>query len=49
MTCLRSKVIIPLQKKEALQLIPFLVGEPDSISMFVKFRIEDYLLDFLKN
>ena len=34
MTCLRDRELPSIQKREALQLIPFLMGDVDSINMF---------------
>jgi|LauGreDrversion4_2_1035121.scaffolds.fasta_scaffold47620_4 hypothetical protein len=28
-------------------MIPFLIGELDALNLFMKYRIEDYLYDFL--
>jgi len=28
-------------------MIPFLIGELDALNLFMKYRIEDYLFDFL--
>lgn len=47
--CLKDKDISIQHKKESLQLIPFLLNDSDSIQLFTKNRIEDYMIDFLTN
>ena len=48
MACLRDRDLTALQKKDALRLVPFLIGDRESIQMFLSVRIEDYLVDFLR-
>jgi hypothetical protein len=47
--CLKDKDLPINQKKEALQLVPFLLNDAESILLFTKNRIEDYMIDFLTN
>ncbi len=44
----RDKDLPVLSKREALQVVPFLVKDTASIDAFVKVRIEDYLIEFLE-
>ena len=47
MTCLKDRTIQSLHKKEALQLVAFMVQDIETIKIFTRHRIEDSILDFL--
>ena len=49
MTCIRDRDLTPLQKKDALRLIPYLAMDQEAIDMFIRVRIEDYLVEFLQS
>ena len=49
MDCLRDQEIDILDKKQALQLVPFLAVDAEGLEIFEKCHIEDQLIDLLKN
>lgn len=49
MDCLRDPEISVLDKRQALQLIPFFSIDQESVDIFTRLRLEESLLDVLKN
>jgi hypothetical protein len=48
MICLKDQTLQPLDKREALQLVPFLLTDTETINIFTRIRIEDIMLELLK-
>ena len=45
---LKDRTIQTLQKKEAMQLVAYMVQDRDTISIFTRHRIEDTILEFIQ-